>query len=129
MHDVPLATWSDTIAAGAQSYAESVNGQMTHSSTDLGENLAWASPTPPSPEKSVKMWYDEINDTNGGLVSNSEAGTAGHYTQVVWKASTEIGCGTYKQLTICRYKPAGNMGGEYEEMVTAPVKSEGECEQ
>merc|ERR1719160_481203 len=110
------------------SYAESTGGAFQHSSTDLGENLAWASPTAPSPEASVKMWYDEIKDTDGGVVSSYQS-NAGHYTQVVWKATTDFGCATYAQLTICRYQPAGNMMGAFAENVNAPVKSEGECEQ
>jgi hypothetical protein len=44
----------------------------------------------------------------------------GHYTQVVWRASTQIGCGVtscgsgFRMQTevICNYAPAGNFVGE-----------------
>jgi pathogenesis-related protein 1 len=37
----------------------------------------------------------------------------GHYTQVVWKDSKEVGCAAYQcddksQVWVCQYKPAGN---------------------
>ena len=40
----------------------------------------------------VKMWYDEIKYTNNGLVTQFGS-NHGHYTQVVWKGSTKLGCG------------------------------------
>jgi hypothetical protein len=44
----------------------------------------------------------------------------GHYTQVVWRASTQIGCGVtscgsgfnMQTEVICNYSPAGNFIGE-----------------
>jgi len=78
------------------------------------------------------MWYDEIKDTDGGsgLVKDFNYKT-GHYTQVVWKDSTDLGCGGYKGLTVCMYGPGGNFGfsEDYVANVKAPVKSEAECKQ
>ena len=61
----------------------------------------------------------------------------GHFTQVVWKSSTLLGC-TAKvcdqiqglpgwteggTLVICRYSPAGNVEGQYRENVFPPAAS------
>ena len=55
------------------------------------------------------MWYEE--SVNPGYDYNNAGfghGT-GHFTQVVWKETTEIGCGESGGWTCCRYLPAGNM--------------------
>ncbi|KAF2854909.1 PR-1-like protein [Plenodomus tracheiphilus IPT5] len=62
----------------------------------------------------------------------------GHLTQLVWKATTKVGCvsldcggsmivggasSSMNKYTICNYAPAGNMGGEYAVNVAAPISS------
>jgi Cysteine-rich secretory protein family len=59
----------------------------------------------------------------------------GHYSQIVWASTTEVGCYTNDcsaqglrnigphvgpQFTVCNYYPPGNMGGEYGKNVPAP---------
>lgn len=93
---------------------------------EVGENLAWFSmsiPTKPcqGPKTSsctqcqemVKDWYDEITnyDFNTG---QSKGGVILHFTQVVWKESTELGMAVAMSeknfFTVARYKPRGNFG-------------------
>lgn len=93
---------------------------------EVGENLAWFSmsiPTKPcqGPKTSsctqcqemVKDWYDEITnyDFNTG---KSTGGVILHFTQVVWKESTELGMAVAMSeknfFTVARYKPRGNFG-------------------
>ena len=55
---------------------------------------------------------------------NANPGT-GHFTQVVWKASTELGIGKAVAddgcVYVCaRYAPGGNMMGDYEANVKKP---------
>lgn len=58
----------------------------------------------------------------------------GHFTQIVWKASTHVGCATVtcpklgnvdssvaEPFTVCNYSPAGNTIGEYADNVLAPL--------
>jgi hypothetical protein len=91
----------------------------------LGENLAWGSGITTS-TRGVDMWYDEIKLTRGGLVSSFTSGT-GHYTQVVWKETSDLGCATYGQLLVCQYGVGGNMGGQFTRNVNGVKKPSSQC--
>lgn len=129
MHGVPPLSWSADLAQIAQKYADHQHGHMEHSQWahehGLGENLYWSSPTM-NPVKGVDSWYNEIKLTNDGKVSAFSSGT-GHYTQVVWRSTTEVGCGQKDGLLVCNYKPSGNMAGEFSANVNSPVKSKSAC--
>ena len=95
-----------------------------------GENLSWSSPPPGrTGAKVVDDWYCEIevydfnNPTfgNGGVTRGCSGAdnpnkVVGHFTQVVWKATTKLGCaqntcsisGTQHVLWACEYDPPGN---------------------
>ena len=115
-HQVAPVTWSDTVAASAQAFADTCpNG---HSSSGYGENMAWGYR---SITAVVKAWYDEeeYNDyANPGFSYQT-----GHFTQVVWKGTTEIGCALKTQCSnwpttwICQYNPPGNYQGRFSENV------------
>ncbi len=78
-----------------------------------------------SGSEATNAWYDEIKDYNWSNPGfNFETG---HFTQVVWKGSTEFGIGAAvsadKSIYICaNYFPPGNWGNEFEENV--PKKDE-----
>lgn len=130
-HCVPPLTWSAALAQAAQAYAEKcILGQ--HGST--GENMAnWVTikngkpvlPAASDREIFENVWYCEINNYDfnapqifGGFKQNCDPPVNGHFTQVVWRATQEIGCGRAtctingQQGTnwVCRYAPAGNSG-------------------
>merc|ERR1719172_539097 len=135
MHGVPLFKWNDAIAKNAAAWAVKAGGQMVHSPQSfrshvggfsyVGENLAWGTGVTSTPA-GVDMWYNEIKQTHGGIVPNFMPGT-GHYTQVVWKSSTNLGCGVFKQLLVCQYGPGGNMMGQFTSNVNGPKKSSSQC--
>jgi hypothetical protein len=89
------------------------------SATGVGENIAWGL----DQVGSVDAWYAEVKNYN--LASNTcHAGAVcGHYTQLMWKGTTNVGCGwkpscvyendaTYTPgELICKYWPAGNVNG------------------
>ena len=62
------------------------------------------------------MWYDEVamyNFTQPGFSS-----ATGHFTQVVWKATTQVGCGVAMSndggvYGVCQYTPPGNYNNEF----------------
>jgi len=151
MHDVPLMTWDDKIAANAQAWADSGNrGHSPGSWREVdgeeracGENLGWGYPAV-SGVMATSNWYGEIENTNPyGLASSWRAvkgKPVGHYTQLVWKGSTKLGCGKGKRTVVdkkwgpldgdswvCHYCPPGN-DVAYRSNVLAPTKNKSECE-
>ncbi|CAL9731715.1 protein Pry1p [Monosporozyma unispora] len=117
--NTPSLTWSSELEAYAQNYANGYDcsGNLIHSGGPYGENLALGYGV----EGAVEAWYGEISDydfSNPGFSEN-----AGHFTQLIWKSSTEVGCaikscgGSWGDYVICSYNPAGNVIGEFPENV------------
>jgi hypothetical protein len=127
---VPPLVWSDSLAAGAQAWAEHLaatgTGTLVHA-TDAqkgcpcGENLAgfdW-SKGPTAPGGGTSLWVAEKNDYNGGPVGNGYAPNGkpiGHYTQMIWRNEQEVGCGAAYgspwSILVCRYNLPGNWPDE-----------------
>jgi uncharacterized protein YkwD len=107
----PDLSWSDELASYAQAYADKYDcsGTLTHSGGKYGENLGLGYTT----TGVVDAWYDEKS------YYNPSSPAASHFTQVVWKSTTKLGCAKitcdniWGQYTICSYDPAGNVGGQY----------------
>lgn len=106
-------TWSPQIAATAQQWAKACTsngkGGFAHQSgSGYGENLAWGGTL--SGVGTVDMWYEEKDQYN--FVKPAYSNAVGHFTQVVWKNSKEIGCGVARcgaqNFWVCRYSPPGN---------------------
>ncbi len=115
-------SWSTTIASTAQAYAEvlATKGTMEHDpDTPYGENLAIATYNIDY-TISTNMWYEEKSDYDYASNSCIDGAMCGHYTQIIWKDSTEIGCGSAiiktgrfenGVIVVCRYNPSGNYIG------------------
>ncbi|KAH3666004.1 hypothetical protein OGAPHI_004193 [Ogataea philodendri] len=112
LHGVDALTWDDTLAQYAQAYADKYDcsGTLTHSGGQYGENLALGYST----TGTVDAWYSEGDNYDYG----SSCSVYDHFTQVVWKSTTKVGCG-YKHCNsywgtyvVCSYDPAGNFVGE-----------------
>jgi len=142
-------TWNDDVAKGAQEWANylATLGKMEHASgTGLGENLytSWwglSGCGSATCSAAVRAWYMEINDYDYAThdrKATSPGKAIGHFTQVVWKGSTEVGAGiaygkriekvtnadgveeekVYNAVYIVgRYKPPGNYGARRPENV------------
>lgn len=125
----PPVVWSEEIARYAQSRAETIarTRQFTHlpqGQNPYGENLASAGTTGGTHVYTAKNgaedWYKEKQQMPQGaklLTRELFSRGVGHYTQMVWKGSTEIGAGTatYEQngftmtVIVCCYNPPGNV--------------------
>lgn len=136
---VPGLNWSPGLESKAIAWANELkanNGcRMKHSGP--GENLYWASAFKSgtkegngawqwqsqeqevSEQQVVDSWGSEIEwysyESN---VCNAPSGeSCGHYTQLIWKGTTEVGCGKAtcpdnSQVWVCNYDPPGNIVGQ-----------------
>lgn len=97
-----------------------------HNGEHIGENLAmkWSSgPDNYTGQQATDQWYSEVELYTFGQEPTSLE--AGHFTQVVWKGSNEIGVGKArtkdgKMLVVANYRPAGNMTGSFRQNVLPP---------
>ncbi len=137
-HNSPNMTQSSSLNESAQSWAEHLasTGAFEHSKTNAGENIYATFTTASSVDaanlgnQAVKSWYDEVSDYD--YANPGFSGKTGHFTQVVWKNSTELGCGAAQGVknfggnqynafyVVCQYSPAGNVSGQFPDNVMAP---------
>ena len=131
---VPALSWSSSLSEDALQWAIEMaeKDEMFHSTNDSrpgqGENLYyWCCSTgeietfssTPGKDASV-LWYNEINDYTYAEVGSplNESVMIGHYTQMVWSSTTEVGMAkarsaSGKEYVVARYSPAGNWVGEF----------------
>lgn len=89
-----------------------------------GENLSNDSETNQIMQKMIQGWIDEKQFLNADKKTCTAGKVCEHYTQMVWKTSTEIGCGIFRRSNslgadfkdkasyfVCIYNPGGNDGG------------------
>ena len=91
---------------------------------DEGENLYRASPLHRdfggdafyvvSPAHVVDAWGAESADYSPASDTCAPGRQCGHYTQIVWPSTEEVGCGmavcpSLGQVWVCRYRPRGNV--------------------
>ncbi|NJL38997.1 MAG: SCP-like extracellular [Leptolyngbyaceae cyanobacterium RM2_2_4] len=123
--NVAPLTWSNTLASNAQEWANhlaSLGGNtLQHSSnTGEGENLWLGTSGAFSYTQMVDMWGTEkqyfINGTFPDVSSTGNWFDVGHYTQIVWGNTTEVGCAIAtsggNDILVCRYSPPGNYSGQ-----------------
>ncbi|CAI9738262.1 protein PRY1 isoform X2 [Octopus vulgaris] len=134
-HGVPTLKMSKDLCEMAQKWADHLASIKTlkHSPCKLngesvGENVAykWTSDGEVlTGQNATDNWYDEIKSYNfdqGGMSSGT-----GHFTQVVWKGSKELGIGRGcaedgSYFVVANYRPAGNVLGKFEDNVFRPKK-------
>ncbi len=122
---VPPLVWSDELARAAEVWANTLSSdlQFAHdpSVQNQGENLWIGTAGAFTLTQMVDDWGRERRYFKSGTFPNvSTTATwfdVGHYTQMVWKNTTSVGCagrtgsdGYYR--LVCRYSPAGNIIGQ-----------------
>ena len=128
-HVGPLKLNKD-ICVIAQNYAEKLAneiGHLKHSENCyhddiLGENLHYCEGMEVTGKKKKKNWYGENRKHN---YSGDWIEGTGHFTQIVWKETTEVGFGKCENkrgriFVVGNYYPAGNVLGFFKYNVFKP---------
>ncbi|KAM0426197.1 hypothetical protein ACHAPT_008547 [Fusarium lateritium] len=145
-HSAPDLVWDDTLAGYAENIANGCvfEHDMHQGNGGYGQNLASWGATGDIDDMQKKsaaggitnQWYNsEMGNWAFYGQENPPDGMDiqlyGHFTQVVWKDSTKVGCATVKcaagtvlqypsWYTVCNYNPQGNFGGRYGDNVLQP---------
>ena len=118
---VPPLRWDDRLAATAQHCAQRLAASRQFRHCGSGENLWMGTAGRFSPTQMAELWAAERRDFQPGTfpkVSRSGNWQAvGHYTQMVWRTTTTLGCAAATGadgLTrlVCHYAPPGNIIGQ-----------------
>ena len=128
---LPPVSWDADLADVAYNYLLACHGTMdlvdhnANRTADyaafghgdyVGENIYATTADTVAPTAAVASWMAEaaMYDYASGDIT-----TAGHYTQIVWRASVRIGCAIvdcpnlkYHDTVLCDYAPGGNIIGE-----------------
>lgn len=111
-HSAPNLSWDYDLASAALTYAQSCN--FDHSTdASFGETLAAGTATDPA--FYIDLWSQESSKYDFSDPGFSDA--TGHFTQLVWAATTKVGCGfssgcgQYSNYLVCRYTVPGNVVG------------------
>lgn len=117
-------TWNVGLAQGAKEYANHLarTGRRVHASREgrgiVRENLSqgllgWTA------EQLMDSWLKEKQLFRAGTfpdVCNGDWSACGHYSQMIWPDTTDIGCGIAMgsgfSWLVCRYSPGGNKDGK-----------------
>ena len=126
---IPPMSWNTSIAAYAQEWAEYLANKkgcdiihrsgLNQKKLDYGENLFWGSSASSyKPIDAAKGWYSEKNDYRYQRVDYDNYAKTGHYTQMIWATSTEMGagmavCPSGEIIVVANYKEHGNIIGYY----------------
>jgi uncharacterized protein YkwD len=112
----PLA-WSGPLAAVAQNWADTLlaRKEFVHRpNSSYGENLFDVTGAAATPGQVVDGWAEESRDYD--YQSNKCSRVCGHYTQIVWGDTKEVGCavarGGGREVWVCEYDPPGNWVGK-----------------
>ena len=118
--------WDPALAEAAGGYAGTLaaTGIFRHSvresRANQGENLWMGSHGAYGLPQMMDSWLSEKSLYRPGLFpdvsSDGNWQGVGHYTQVIWRATTSVGCAVRSNpgfdYLVCRYSPPGNVRGK-----------------
>jgi uncharacterized protein YkwD len=118
-HNATAVVWNRTLEDFATRYLDSTC-DFEHSGGPYGENLALGCSNATS---CVEMWGNERDQYDFRKAEFTME--TGHFTQLVWKNTTDVGCGVKNcegrggHYIVCEYWPRGNVIGAFSTSVTA----------
>jgi glioma pathogenesis-related protein 2 len=137
-HGVPALTIDPKLVTSAKDRAQVVSSynQLDEDHQGAikgqGENLYWGASSGDqlgSAADATKDWYSEISNYNFTTAAANPGTVTGHFTQLVWKATTTIGAARaygkgsqyYETYIVAEFSAQGNMTGQYADNVPAPT--------
>jgi hypothetical protein len=127
--NVTPLTWSDELAAQARNCAEynaveflPLGSQKHCPIPGSGQNIAQATSSLKfNLTRLVDQWGREkkyfINGEFPSVSSTGSPEAIGHYTQLIWHNTTQVGCARVsasgRDMLVCDYTPKGNVYGEW----------------
>ncbi|KAK3316018.1 CAP domain-containing protein [Apodospora peruviana] len=129
-HNATTVNYNETLAQFAQDYLDDNDNdnpdscpKFKHSGGPYGENLALGCS---DVQSCVDAWGNERDQYDFGDPGFDHE--TGHFTQLVWKNTTDVGCG--RKLCdkkgwylVCEYWPRGNVLGQFGDAVQAQVSA------
>ncbi|XP_021963655.1 Golgi-associated plant pathogenesis-related protein 1 isoform X2 [Folsomia candida] len=123
-HGVSKLSLNDDLCKVAQAWANkcAADEKMQHSQNGFGENIHWCSGDVENGKSPVRHWYSEVKEYDYKKDADFQKGT-GHFTQVVWKDTKELGIAKAKGVkeggtyVVAIYNPAGNLMGKLKDNV------------
>ena len=129
---LPAHTWSDAAASAAQAWANGCSWKHDPAlgTLGMGQNIYAVGSTSPSvsatPAQVVGSWVGEAANYHHDTNTCDAGKVCGHYTAVVWRTTTGVGCGhhvcttaspfgtkyAYWDYWVCNYVPPGNWVGQ-----------------
>jgi len=134
--------WSTSLASIAASIASTCVYQhnTTASGGGYGQNIAAGVKADNISSVITELLYNAEEPYFDGLYGEANPSFDnfvhwGHFSQIVWKASTKVGCAVQycpnglantgsdvpPYFTVCNYEEAGNYGGEYADNIGRPL--------
>ncbi len=119
--------WNDALAADARAYAGLLarerrfeHSPMPRGNPPQGENLWTGTRDAYAYGEMAGHWVAEKRYYRArplpAASSTGAFGDVGHYTQIMWRGTTEFGCAmasnSRDDYLVCRYTPAGNVVGQ-----------------
>jgi hypothetical protein len=112
--------WDEGLAQDAAAWAKRLasSGSFDHdpSNQDEGENLWMGTKGYYTVSKMLDGWIEEKIPLRRMRSWEDDYHRVGHYTQMVWKDTTAVGCAIARsrsdEVLVCRYDPAGNVMGQ-----------------
>jgi uncharacterized protein YkwD len=132
-HSSPNITWDLDLADSAKSIAKTCvfAHNLTADGGNYGQNIAAGIPDTNISYVISDLFYNSEAPAFAGLYGEAQPsydnfGAWGHFSQIVWKSTTKVGCATYscpgglanvgadvpKYFTVCNYKTPGKLSAK-----------------
>ncbi|KAH7861018.1 hypothetical protein Vadar_020665 [Vaccinium darrowii] len=117
--NLPPLQWNTTLTSYAKWWANQRRGDcaLIHSNSDYGENIFWGQGDDWTATEAVEAWEAEESYYNYESNTCMPNRDCTHYTQMVWRTTTFLGCAKIKcndgdTYVVCEYYPHGNVIGQ-----------------